>query len=140
MGPLDSPRVRAGTSFYALAVTWSAFWLEELAPHEYPRLLLAQGPLRFLVGAEPKHLVVATYQRDSLWVTGMRLIESPLVRKVDEQRRVIELGGNVYRYSLAEREDVQRLFDQPMGTIQIHRMMSPESFPDELASLRALIR
>ena len=122
-------------------MSWAAFWLEEFEPDEYPALLLASGPLRFLVGpAESKHLVVATYQRDSLWVTGLRLMESPLVGKVDEQRRVIELGGMVYRYSLAAMEDVQRLFDHPMGTIQIHRMMSPESFPDELASLKALIR
>ena len=120
-------------------MTWTAYWLEELEPHEYPRLLLSQGQLRFLVGADTRHVVVTTYQRDSLWVTGMRLIESPPVQKVDELRRVLELGGKVCRYSLAERADVQRLFDQPMGTIQIHRMMSPESFPDELAYLKALI-
>jgi hypothetical protein len=122
-------------------MTWTAYWLEQLSPHEYPLLLLAPVPLRALIGAaQPKHLVVATYQRDSLWVNGMQLTESPPVRKVDEQRLVIELGAEVYRYSRAAMSHVQWLFDHPMGTIQIHRMMSPQSFPEELASLRALIR
>lgn len=126
--------------------TWSAFWLSSVEGTDgYPLLLVTPLPLQSLVRAkDPEHRVVATYHRDSLWLTGHELVVAFPVMGLDEAKHELTLRTQfeeeTFRYEPAAPADVKRLADNPLGTIPISRMGSPDhpSHAVDLAFLQSL--
>ena len=119
-------------------MTWTTYWLAEvdgratlsdaLSYDHHPHLLFSPGPPASLVSAKaPPHHVVETYKCDSLWVVGFSLISTPPIQALDEKKGTIEIASTEYFYGPASPAHVQRLLAQPLGTVPISRLMSPDS-------------
>jgi hypothetical protein len=92
----------------------------------YVPLLITAQPLESLKSDESAFLIV-TYERDSIWEVKGPVAVSP--HDVESQPRRIRFQGKQYRFQSVPAAEARRLLQHPEGTIPIHRLKSPSSWP-----------
>lgn len=110
-----------------------AYWLNP--ENEYVFLLILKMPVEMFPKGksapvndlmEAEGIFIITYGKDSIWNTDMKPFKQVLSCSfIDKKENKVRINNETYIYEKAGMSDIISLFENPEGTIPIHRIYWP---------------